>query len=394
MKISGAVIEDRKTMELEAVLRYVYPGVTPRNGRVVAVCSGGNNDGDRGSGDGGSTAQTLSGAQVAELVAQDGVDLARWSIRYYHRLHEGWVRMLPDTQVAFAPPDQMRLELALEPVLRASTDGDEDGGEDGGDAGVDAKDGFYGIGIYGGKTEANQGASPKPRLPFYTHYPISPISAAPLDPPGTLWRSAWQLGAAFTFSVGARFTKTSADTTKTWTTLPAYTFKDWGVFAAAQPFCAAWVAVEMGGTPLAEFDHPDRAVYVLGSEDNGLPSVVLRACAHHISLPAAQGRTASFNVAATGSIIMYDRLTKRRRERAAAESKRAGRGRPGLDVAAARVEAGAAAGAGGGGGGSELRQSDSLPRGRPGVDSAKPSQVSGRGNRDSKGEKGTLQGFS
>ena len=125
---------------------------------------------------------------------------------------------------------------------------------------VDTRDGFFGIGIVGGKNETNQ---------------------------GTLWRSAWQLGAAFTFTVGARFEKTSADTTKTWTSLPAYAYEDWATFAESQPHAAAWVAVEMGGTPLEEFEHPDRAVYVLGSEDNGLPSSVLRACAHHVSLPIA-----------------------------------------------------------------------------------------------------------
>ena len=39
------------------------------------------------------------------------------------------------------------------------------------------RDGYFGIGILGGKNEANQ---------------------------GTLWRSAWQLGAAFTFTVVGR----------------------------------------------------------------------------------------------------------------------------------------------------------------------------------------------
>ena len=35
------------------------------------------------------------------------------------------------------------------------------------------------------------------------------------------------------------------------------------------------MAVEMGGTPLKDFVHPDRAIYLLGSEDNGLPKSVL-----------------------------------------------------------------------------------------------------------------------
>ena len=215
----------------------------------------------------------LTGAEVTGALESDGVDTSRWALRYYHRAHEGWMRLQPDTKIAFTPPDQMRLELALEPTTPSPTVNNSHVPD------REERDGYFGIGIHGGKNEANQ---------------------------GTLWRSAWQLGAAFTFTVGARFEKTSADTTKTWTTIPAYAYPDWSVFAAAQPYCAAWVAVEMGGTPLEDFTHPDRAVYVLGSEDNGLPTSVLRACAHHVSLPVAEeGRTASFNVAVTGSMIRY-----------------------------------------------------------------------------------------
>lgn len=368
------------------VLRYVYPGVTPKNGRVVVVreeeCSGG-----EGEGEGGSTARTrvVTGAEVTALLSRDGVDTSRWALRYYHKAHEGWVRLEPDTRVAFTPPDQTRLELALEPVHvpTASSNGGRGEGGRGGRVNDGERDGYFGIGIYGGKNEANQ---------------------------GTLWRSAWQLGAAFIFTVGARFEKSSADTTKTWTTLPAYTYLDWGGFAAAQPFSAAWIAVEMGGTPLEKFEHPDRAVYVLGGEDNGLPSSVLRACAHHVSLPAQESRTASFNVAVTGSLILYDRLTKRKRgtarktgpglglglgsttEKVDGDGNGDGDGATGaphrdrgksaqpLDAGGSRAAgaAGAAVDSVGRGGVGGLGQGDSLPGGRPGVDSAKPSQVLNR----------------
>ena len=120
-----------------------------------------------------------------------------------------------------------------------------------------------------------------------------------------------------------------------------YSHDNWNAFAASAPYDAAWVAVEMGGAPLATFHHPDRAVYVLGSEDNGLNSSVLRACAHVVELPAEVGRGASFNVAVAGSLVMYDRLVKRRK------------GRGGVV-----------------GGGVDER--NSLPGGRVGVDSAKP----------------------
>lgn len=129
---------------------------------------------------------------------------------------------------------------------------------------------------------------------------------------GTLWRSAWQLGAAYIFTVGARFEKQGSDTYQTWTRVPCFEHRDWAGFCSASPYSAPWVAVEMGGVPLEEFEHPDRAVYLLGSEDTGLPESVVRACALHVSLPSI--RSPSYNVAVAGSILMYDRLAKSRRK--------------------------------------------------------------------------------
>ena len=67
----------------------------------------------------------------------------------------------------------------------------------------------------------------------------------------------------------------------------------------------------MGGVPLASFEHPERAIYLLGAEDHGLPPAIVRQCSHVVSLEAA--RTPSYNVAVAGSLVMYDRLSKRGR---------------------------------------------------------------------------------
>ena len=64
----------------------------------------------------------------------------------------------------------------------------------------------------------------------------------------------------------------------------------------------------MGGTPLSQFEHPERAVYLLGAEDAGLPAPIARACHHVVSLEG--DRAASYNVATAGTIVMYDRLHK------------------------------------------------------------------------------------
>ena len=71
---------------------------------------------------------------------------------------------------------------------------------------------------------------------------------------------------------------------------------------------AQLVAVEMGGEPLEGFEHPDRAVYLLGNEATGLADSVMRAAQHHVALPSV--RYESYNVAVAGSIVLYDRLAK------------------------------------------------------------------------------------
>ena len=129
---------------------------------------------------------------------------------------------------------------------------------------------------------------------------------------GTLWRSAWQLGAAFIFTVAARYKHKyeASDTTQSHKQLPLHKHDDWGDFAKSSPHGAVLVAIEMGGTPLQDFAHPPRAVYVLGSEDNGLNRPIVEACQCHVALPKWFGRSASYNVAMAGTLVMYDRMIK------------------------------------------------------------------------------------
>ena len=54
------------------------------------------------------------------------------------------------------------------------------------------------------------------------------------------------------------------------------------------PYSAQLIAVEMGGEPLETFEHPKRAVYVLGSEDNGIPDSMLRMCHARVTLPCVR----------------------------------------------------------------------------------------------------------
>jgi tRNA G18 (ribose-2'-O)-methylase SpoU len=122
---------------------------------------------------------------------------------------------------------------------------------------------------------------------------------------GTLWRSAYQLGAAGIFTIGKSPRNQASDTAKTRHEIPFRNFPTWDDFLNHRPIGARIVAVEMGGIPLSSFDHPKKALYVLGSEANGLPQHVLDQCDHLISLETI--RSQSYNVAVAGSLVMYHR---------------------------------------------------------------------------------------
>jgi tRNA G18 (ribose-2'-O)-methylase SpoU len=139
--------------------------------------------------------------------------------------------------------------------------------------------GYFEIGVYRPKTETNI---------------------------GTLWRSAYQLGAAGIFTIGRRYVRQSSDTTVAWRHVPLRQYETFGDFASAIPLGCEIVGVEMGGKPLADFAHPERAVYLLGAEDTGLPPEILAQCNRLVSLESVN--TPSFNVAVAGSVVAYSRV--------------------------------------------------------------------------------------
>ncbi len=141
--------------------------------------------------------------------------------------------------------------------------------------------GFFEIGIFHGKTEVNL---------------------------GTLWRSAYQLGAAGIFTIGRRYKTQSSDTTKTWRHIPLRQYVSIDQLIETLPNSCPLVGIEMGGSVLSSFAHPERACYLLGAEDHGLPDNVAERCHHLVSIESM--RTTSFNVAVAGSIVMYDRMVK------------------------------------------------------------------------------------
>ena len=115
------------------------------------------------------------------------------------------------------------------------------------------------------------------------------------------------------YTIGGRYKSHSADTLNVPARIPLIELDDWNSFAMwAAPKAAVWVAIEMGGTPLSDFVHPRNAIYILGSEDHGVPRSVIRGCREVVSLDSEL--YGSYNVAVAGSIVMYDRMTKMRKK--------------------------------------------------------------------------------
>ena len=125
---------------------------------------------------------------------------------------------------------------------------------------------------------------------------------------GSLWRTAYILGAQYIFLIDKRYKRQGSDVLNTWSRIPLFQFNNFEEFYSAIPYNSQLVGVELDdrADELKEFEHPRRGIYLLGAEDGGLPSEYRERCHHLVKLPGNY----SMNVAVTGSIVLYDRLTK------------------------------------------------------------------------------------
>jgi tRNA G18 (ribose-2'-O)-methylase SpoU len=125
---------------------------------------------------------------------------------------------------------------------------------------------------------------------------------------GTLWRSAFILGAAYIFTVENKYKKQASDVVRAWSRIPLFHYKSFDDLLNNIPHDCRLVGVEIDDRAemLHEFQHPKRAIYLLGAEDTGLPEEVREKCHFLIKLPG----NSSLNVGVTGSIVLHDRVTK------------------------------------------------------------------------------------
>lgn len=123
---------------------------------------------------------------------------------------------------------------------------------------------------------------------------------------GTLWRSAWQLGAAGIFTIGRKQRKQTSDVLNVPQKIPYRHFDSFEDFLISRPVGTQLIGVEFGGIPLSKFNHPSKAIYLLGSETNGLSKEILAACNAIVEIESVNYM--SYNVSIAGSIVMYHRL--------------------------------------------------------------------------------------
>jgi len=125
---------------------------------------------------------------------------------------------------------------------------------------------------------------------------------------GSLWRSAYILGAAFIFTIGRKYQHQGSDVTSAWARIPLYHYPTIDELKAGLPHSTPLIGIEMSdhAIPLPQYQHPQRAVYLLGNEKNGLSEHQIRECHALVSLPGHF----SLNVAVAGSIVIYDRIAK------------------------------------------------------------------------------------
>lgn len=142
--------------------------------------------------------------------------------------------------------------------------------------------GFFGIGVYEPKWDSNI---------------------------GTLWRHARLYGADFIFTIGKRYKKQPTDTSDTPRHIPLYSYKDTDDFMDHLPQGCELVCIEqcVDSKSLPSYCHPERAVYLLGAEDHGIPLETLGGNTV-VEIPAKEAQ--SMNVSVAGTLVLYDRFVK------------------------------------------------------------------------------------
>ena len=142
--------------------------------------------------------------------------------------------------------------------------------------------GYFGVGIEEGKYDVNY---------------------------GTIFRTAQIMGADFCFIIGSNCKRMRTDTTHSYNNMPVFQYKDSQDFLDHLPIGVKLISIEMGENTveLSDFKHPKNAVYVLGNENEGISKEIIDKSHAIVKLKGEN----SMNVAVAGSIVIYDRVTRK-----------------------------------------------------------------------------------
>ena len=212
---------------------------------------------------------TVHVGRILDHLQRSGVDFCTFAPHAWDSQLGGWAPMTADTYVNLDHDGPKRVDVQMFRIHRDLS---------GATALPCPYGGNFTIGIVGCKAQSNL---------------------------GTLWRGAYQMGADGVFVIGGRFQSKKKRNDEMLrvkqnrghamsgdTSVPLREYADWNEFSESLrqgPACSL-VAVEMGGIALQEFSHPPNAIYLLGSEDTGIPESVLRACDFHVALPSVSTR--------------------------------------------------------------------------------------------------------
>ena len=143
--------------------------------------------------------------------------------------------------------------------------------------------GYFGVGLDNPKTNANIGSA---------------------------LRACGVFGASFIAASGKRYSKHPTDTMCDARHLPLQQVDDLHTII---PYNCVPVAVELieGAISLPEYQHPERAFYIFGSEDATLGDRVLSWCRDIVVIPVPR----CLNLAATVNVVLYDRAAKEHKKR-------------------------------------------------------------------------------
>ena len=215
-------------IDAEVVLRYAYEGATLSQGRLVLLPN--------------PSSERVAAIDLLRALEADGVDLQRFYATVYEtkRSAGAWLPVLRDLVElpplgADPPPAADDFVFCLEEHVRPLRI----------DVQLCRRQGDSAAAL-ASLAEADLCG----KLGEGSYHAIGVLNTKNQASVGTLWRSAYQLGAAFIFTTGTRYRQQPTDTLKTDSRLPLFELDDWSQFAQFAPSRCKWVAVEMCGRRL------------------------------------------------------------------------------------------------------------------------------------------------